>query len=190
MSELWLGHARLKRHPPADALAAILLPEDVDARAGAHHRLVWTLFDDAPDRRRDFLWRDTNSGSLGAEGGSFLTLSARQPRGRLGLFELECKPFAPALAPGDRLAFALCANPVITRRDPATGRPPRRDVVMDKLHAIPKGRRAERRLGRWARPAANGPRRRASGRASGCRARSGSTATTRCGSAAVAAETR
>jgi CRISPR system Cascade subunit CasE len=76
---------------------------------------------------------------------SFLVLSARPPLDRHGLFEIESKPFEPNLAPGDRLAFALRANPVVTRADPESGRPKRHDVVMDHLHALPKAVRAAAR---------------------------------------------
>jgi CRISPR system Cascade subunit CasE len=146
MTGYWLSRARLKHDASAAALAPILLPADPDARAGATHRLLWTLFADAPDRRRDFLWREEPRGGVRPGRASFLVLSARPPLDRHGLFEVESKPFEPDLAPGDRLAFALRANPVVTRPDLDTGRHRRHDVVMDRLHALPKGARAEPRF--------------------------------------------
>jgi CRISPR system Cascade subunit CasE len=144
MTAYWLSHARLKRDASAAALAPILLPADPDARAGATHRLIWTLFADDAERRRDFLWREETQGARPGRA-SFLILSARPPLDRHGLFEIESKPFEPNLAPGDRLAFALRANPVVTRPDPESGRPQRHDVVMDLLHGLPKGARADAR---------------------------------------------
>jgi CRISPR system Cascade subunit CasE len=142
---LFLSRARLRRHVPAAALRELLLPDDDGRRAGAGHRLVWTLFADAPDRERDFLWRE-------ADQGVFYLLSGRPPEDRHGLFELDPpKPFAPALRPGDRLAFALRANATVARVKPGKvdrrGRPRSVpcDVVMDALRAVPPGERAEAR---------------------------------------------
>ena len=146
MTGYWLSRVRLRRDVSAAALAPVLLPADADARAGVVHRLLWTLFADDPDRQRDFLWREDSRGGLRPGRASFLVLSARPPADRHDLFEVESKPFAPALAPGDRLAFALRANPVVTRPNPESGRPKRHDVVMDRLHRLPKGARAEARL--------------------------------------------
>lgn len=146
MTGHWLSRVQLKREPSTAALASVLLPADADARIGVAHRLLWTLFADLPERRRDFLWREEGRGDMRPGRASFLILSARRPEDRHGLFELETKPFEPVLAPGDRLAFALRANPVVTRPDPKTGRPRRHDVVMDRLHALSEGTRAEARL--------------------------------------------
>ena len=56
MTALWLGRARLRRDTAAtSALARLLVPEGGGARTAAAHRLVWALFADTPDRRRDFL---------------------------------------------------------------------------------------------------------------------------------------
>ena len=82
----------------------------------------------------------------------------------------RAKPFEPALAPGDRLGFSLRANPVVTRADPRTGRPRRHDVVMDRLHALPKGARADAPTrGDARRPGVHGWPTRAPVTASGCR---------------------
>ena len=97
---------------------------------------MWSLFADAPDRRRDFLWREM-------EHGTFLILSARKPLDGHGLFDIdEPKPFAPALEPGDRLRFSLRANPVVRRRESTHLRSAKHDVVMDALRARPSGDRA------------------------------------------------
>jgi CRISPR system Cascade subunit CasE len=57
MSELWLSRARLRRDAPVAALARLLVPEAASAFPAAAHHLVWSLFADGPERRRDFLWR-------------------------------------------------------------------------------------------------------------------------------------
>jgi CRISPR system Cascade subunit CasE len=138
MSALFLTRARLRRDAPAAALARLLVPDDAGPRADAAHRLVWALFADGPDRRRDFLWREEAPGR-------FMALSARPPNALDDLFVIESKSFAPALVPGDRLGFTLRANPVIARATPPAGRGKRHDLVMDMLHGIPPGERAAAR---------------------------------------------
>ena len=140
MTALWLSRAHLRRDTAAvAALSRLLVPEDGHARIAAAHRLVWALFADTPDRRRDFLWREEAPGR-------FMTLSARAPDGELELFEVEARPFEPALVEGDRLTFTLRANPVVSRPAEAGRRGIRHDVVMDALRRLPEGERATRRL--------------------------------------------
>lgn len=133
---LYLSRATVRRDAPAAALRELLVPSEDSARVAAGHRLVWTLFSDAPDRTRDFLWRE-------AKPGVFYFLSRRQPRDRHGLFEIEePKIFLPTLASGDRLAFVLRANATVSRG----GGPGRRgkpcDVVMDAIHQTTTADRA------------------------------------------------
>lgn len=134
MSELVFSRARLRRDAPAGALWPVLAPAGHESgRVEAAHHLVWSLFGDTPERRRDFLWRE------GAPG-TFYLLSARLPEDRYGLFDIDPpKVFAPLLRPGDRLVFALRANATVARG----GGPGRRgkpvDVVMDALYRVPPG---------------------------------------------------
>lgn len=144
-ASLFLSRVSLRRDVPAQALAPILLPAEPGARLGATHRLIWAMFPSAPDAERDFLWREESRGGLSPGRASFLILSKRPPVDAHGLFSIdEPKPFAPVLRPGDRLAFALRANPVVARSVPGS-RSRRHDIVMDRLSAIPKGERADRR---------------------------------------------
>jgi CRISPR system Cascade subunit CasE len=139
MTGLWLSRARLRRDAPVAALARLLVPDAAGARAAAAHRLVWALFADGPERQRDFLWREEAPGQ-------FLALSARPPGNLDDLFELDFKPFAPALEPGDRLGFSMRANPVIARPAAPGQRGKRHDVVMDALYRMPAGERATTRM--------------------------------------------
>lgn len=138
----YLSRAHLKRDASLGALAPLLLGKT--GRGGATrqtgHHLVWSLFADTAERKRDFLWRE-----IGA--GSFLILSARHPEDRHGLFDIsEPKPFTPVLEPGDRLRFSLRANPVVQRRHPERRRSVKHDVVMDGLRSLAEGERARHRL--------------------------------------------
>jgi len=138
----YLSRARLRRDASVRTLAPLLLGNmgrGGPSRQPGHH-LVWSLFADSADRKRDFLWRQTGMGA-------FFILSARWPEDRHGLFEIdEPKPFTPNLAPGDRLGFSLRANPVVRRRHPSHRRSAKHDVVMDALRSHAKGERANQRF--------------------------------------------
>ncbi len=154
MTGLVLVKAKLRRDLSANALAALLVPAASGARVGAAHRLVWALFADAPERRRDFLWRQTSPGE-------FLVLAARPPEDPHALFQIQHKLFAPMLHTGQRLAFSLRANPVVAEAPAEPGkRGKRRDVVTRAIAALPlqpdpEKRRAERfaamqgAVGKW-----------------------------------------
>jgi len=139
MSMLFLSRIRLKREAPVAALAKLLVPAEAGAQAMAAHRLVWALFADGPDRRRDFLWRQDRPGE-------YLALSSRPPGPLHDIFSIETKEFAPMLAVGDRLGFRLHANPVVALPQGPGKRGKRADVVMHALHGIPQGERAALRL--------------------------------------------
>ncbi len=117
----------LSRITLRDRRALLRLPAD----AYGLHKAVWELFTDGPDRRRDFLFRVEGEGT----GLSLLAVSARPPRASSDAWRVEVRDYAPVLRPGDRLAFALRANPVRTGRN-ADGRPARFDVVMDAKHTL------------------------------------------------------
>ena len=141
---LWMSRVRFGTAVSVKALMPLLQQNDGPGGHGAvdvDRRLVWSLFADRPDRRRDFLWRRM-------EDGTFLVLSARRPEDRHGLFEIdEPKAFAPALVSGDRLRFSLRANPTMRKaKEPGQRHAPRHDVVMDALHPLPDGARAEGRM--------------------------------------------
>lgn len=138
---LWLSRIRLRPDPDVRRLAARLMPSDDEgARAGAQHHLIWDVFADDPDRRRDFLWREEAPGR-------FMALSRREPPAGTALFNVDSRSFEPALAPGDRLRFLLRANATTGEAgSKAEGRRGRRfDVTMAALHDVPSGARAERR---------------------------------------------
>lgn len=131
---LYLSRLRLSQSPSAQALSGLLNPGDPARRMDAHHKLLWAVFSDGPERQRDFLWREDSAGV-------FLTLSARPPLASDLFTPHEVKDFAPVLAAGDQLAFSLRAN--ATRARKGVGRV---DVVMDALYGIPSGARAEDRM--------------------------------------------
>lgn len=138
MTELFLSRARLRRDAPVTALAELLIPTNPADRAGASHKLVWALFADSADRRRDFLWREEKPGH-------FMALSSRPPDDPHRLFDLDFKLFAPALSAGDQLGFTLRANPVVARPEARGERGKRHDIVMNTLRTVPQSERAAAR---------------------------------------------
>lgn len=129
---LFLSRLTLRRNAPTAALLPLLDPPEAGQAVDAHHRLMWSVFSDGPERKRDFLWRYDGRGR-------FLALSARAP-GPSDLFRPhETKVFEPVLNAGDRLEFRLRANATKDRaavgRERKSQRRDRRvDVVMDRLH--------------------------------------------------------
>jgi len=141
---LYLSRVRLKQAPDTAALARVLMPPEENARIAAAHRLVWSLFADAPDRRRDFLWREDGASTW--QHTTFLVLSARKPEDAHRLFEIdEPKLFAPALAPGQRLRFRLRASPGAADARPGKKRGKRIDPLARALRDFGNEDRASNR---------------------------------------------
>ena len=136
---LYFSRLTLNREAPAAALLPLLNPREPGASADAHHRLIWSVFADSSERKRDFLWRHDGQGR-------FYTLSSRPPQSS-GLFNPpETKVFNPFLRVGDRLQFTLRANATKDRaavsrmeKSARRGKSRRVDVVMDLLRVAPEG---------------------------------------------------
>lgn len=136
---LYFSRLTLNRQAPAAALFPLLNPREPGASADAHHRLIWSVFADSSERKRDFLWRHNGQGR-------FYTLSSRPPQSS-GLFNPpETKVFDPFLRAGDRLQFTLRANATKDRaavsrmeKSARRGKSRRVDVVMDLLRVAPEG---------------------------------------------------
>jgi CRISPR system Cascade subunit CasE len=101
-------------------------------RAGSYgpHQLVWLVFGDHKDRRRDFLYRFDPRRE---EHFVCHAVSEREPQSVDGL-DVRTKPYDPKLKAGDHLAFRLRANPTISRKDDQ-GKSRRHDVLMDAKKA-------------------------------------------------------
>ena len=125
---LYLSRLTLRRDPSVAALSTLIDPDGPE-KLDAHHRLIWSLFADRPERRRDFLWREDARGR-------FYSLSRRPPDpSGAGLFApVDTKAFEPDLRPGDKLRFTLRANAVRSLPPDTKGtRGKKVDVVMHAL---------------------------------------------------------
>jgi len=90
------------------------------------HNLLWSLFADDPERKRDFLYRYEKSENLP----TFYCVSERIPEDGSGVWQIESKRYEPVLKIEQRLSFSLCANPIRTKRDDDK-KQHRHDVVMN-----------------------------------------------------------
>ncbi|PXX96297.1 type I-E CRISPR-associated protein Cas6/Cse3/CasE [Halomonas sp. LBP4] len=109
------------------------------------HQLLWQVF---PGHQgpRPFLFRqemeeDTEQGKPPKGLPLFYVLSSCEPSTIPGLLDVQCKPFAPELRQGDRLAFRLRANPTVARRVEGAKHSPRSDVLMAAKKPFPPGQR-------------------------------------------------
>ena len=134
---MYLSRLTLNSAASAKALMPLLNPCDPSQAANAHHRLVWSVFSDSYARERDFIWRHDGKQC-------FVTLSSRPPSNSSLFLPHEVKVFEPNLRPGDKLQYVLCVNAVRSHKQ-KNGRGKRVDIVMDLLHEIRSGKRAEKR---------------------------------------------
>ena len=114
---MYLSRLTLTEHPDLHAIVQRL------GDTYREHQMLWQLFDPQPDAERDFLYRrEIRQGKP-----CYFLLSRRPPVNPMGLWRIDPpKPFAPRLQAGQRLAFSLRVNPVVSR----DGR--RHDIVMDR----------------------------------------------------------
>jgi len=105
------------------------------------HQWLWRFLPAPAGTPRTFLFRRREVEGLPR----FYVLSDREPVAPSSHWQVQSKPFAPALVAGDKLAFDLRANPVVTTRN-AAGKAARHDVVMQEKTRLLK----ERNLSRWA----------------------------------------
>lgn len=91
------------------------------------HQELWRLFELDPDADRDFLYRrEQLPGAL-----RYFVVSQREPVAPNNSWRIETKPYQPKLTAGQKLAFQIRINPVVTKRD-TEGKSRRHDVVMDR----------------------------------------------------------
>ncbi|UMM64421.1 type I-E CRISPR-associated protein Cas6/Cse3/CasE [Aristophania vespae] len=138
MSGPFLSRVSLRRDASTGVVAELIYKSLNNERELVAHSLLWTLFGDDPERKRDFLWLET-------EPGHYLILSEREAVDRHNLFNIETKLFQPSVKKGDYLNFSLRANATIARKLPEQKRGVRHDIVMNALYKIPKEERSLKR---------------------------------------------
>ena len=96
------------------------------------HQALWKMFAHYTDERPKFLFRrepDRNGLPI------FLVLSNLPPKDT-PLWVAQTKEYDPKLKAGDRLAFSVHLNPIISARDPETGKLRKHDIVMHYKHQM------------------------------------------------------
>lgn len=105
------------------------------------HQWLWRFLAAEPGTPRDFLFR-RRDGENSMPG--FYVVSARKPQSFSDAWQVESRVYDPKLEEGQRLAFELRANPVVTHT--VDGKSRRDDVVMQEKKRLLK----ERGLSHWA----------------------------------------
>lgn len=109
-----------------DADTGVLARQLCENNSYREHQMLWRLFGNDPDAKRDFLFRrDDHNGWP-----QFYLVSQRMPPAQDHIWQIEQQQYQPILRNGQRLAFSVRANPVVTRKD-ASGKSKRHDLVMD-----------------------------------------------------------
>jgi len=110
-----------------DSLAAIHHRRKRGGGLFWEHQMIWDLFDNTPEQKRDFLYRREDA----ANGLPFYyLLSAREPGNNPIAADIQTRYYRPILKAGDRLQFSLRANAVVTRKaDDRSKRRIRRDII-------------------------------------------------------------
>jgi CRISPR system Cascade subunit CasE len=90
------------------------------------HQILWDLFPNAGDKKRDFLFHKDELGGIP----QFLLVSETEPEATGGVSVIS-KTYSPQLLKGQRLAFSLVANPVVSRKVEDKKHSVKHDVWMD-----------------------------------------------------------
>lgn len=93
----------------------------------ATHQLLWKLFPDDPDAKRDFLYRVEHKEGWPV----YYVLSKREPVDKSNLFSVTKKVFNPVITKGLKLSFDIRVNPVIARKVEGKKNSIHHDVLMD-----------------------------------------------------------
>lgn len=100
---MYFSLIRLRRDVSPKEIAGLVRGDEYSL-----HKLVWDVFSDGPDRKRDFLYRYEFINGWP----TFYTVSAREPEDSKDFWEIHPKVYKPNISQGERLAFKLRANPV------------------------------------------------------------------------------
>lgn len=119
---MYLSRIQLRPDLPLQKLS-----NSIPQHAYAEHKIIWQLFTE--EKQRNFLFRREQLGHLPM----FYILSEHAPQDPQGIWKIDSRPFQPRLSQGQRLAFMLRVNPVITRKhsdDKHDNKRQRDDVIM------------------------------------------------------------
>ena len=100
------------------------------------HQLLWKLFPEDREAKRDFLFRQELKGHIPY----YYILSERKPENLRNLFDIETKNYDPVIRKDGSFIFKLRMNPVITRKSPGKKNSVKHDIRMNyKKEGISRG---------------------------------------------------
>ena len=124
------------------SLAQIELLRILQGNVYAVHQLLWKLFPDDPDAKRDFLFRqEFEKEQLAYEETRrglplFYVVSHRKPEPVPGLLLVESKEYNPIFKKGMQLQFDLRVNPIVARKTEGKKNSQKHDVLMDEKSKV------------------------------------------------------
>lgn len=119
---MFISRATLKRGPELFNL----LKQKSGSDGYMAHQILWDLFPNDGNKKRDFLFHKGEKGGIP----QFLLVSETKPV-ETGGITVTTKPYTPQLAKGQKLAFSLVANPVVSRKAEGKKHSIKHDVWMD-----------------------------------------------------------
>jgi CRISPR system Cascade subunit CasE len=134
---------------------SVITPEESLLRQAAHelaqspyaeHQWLWNFFPNSEGQSRDYIFRRYEVEKISR----FYVVSQRPPTAFSEAWQVKSRSYDPQLQEGQRLSFQLCANPVVTKKDPA-GKSQRHDVVMQAKRQllVEHGLNAEAKWKEW-----------------------------------------
>ena len=103
-----------------------LLKQDDPNNSYVSHQILWNLFPNDGYMKRDFLFYKIEKAELP----QYLMVSKYAPLAIGGVF-VDSKPYTPCLEDGQKLAFSITANPVVSKKTEGRVRSVKHDVWMD-----------------------------------------------------------
>lgn len=126
---MYMSRIQLKR----DTLGVKELVRLLSSDGYQAHRLIWNLYADSNERKRDFLYRQEGDGIWPL----FYVVSERLPADTTDMWQIDSKIYSPKLWKEQSLSFVIRVNPVRAKRD-EQNKLHRHDVVMDAKTHIKK----------------------------------------------------
>jgi len=118
---MFISRVTLKRGPELFNLL-----EQKSSNGYMAHQILWDLFPNDGNKKRDFLFHKDEEGGFS----HFLLVSKTEPVESGGVL-VTSKSYTPSLIKGQKLAFSLVANPVVSRKVEGVKHSVKHDVWMD-----------------------------------------------------------
>lgn len=118
----YFSYAKLKNSREAMAFTRNQMIKNQSLDNG--HKLVWTLFSNDPNARRDFLFRKTRDDH-------FLIVSEKEPIFDEAIWEIKTKSYNPSFEACQKFGFSILINPTSAKKLEEGKHSKRIDVLMD-----------------------------------------------------------